>query len=238
VISEFSNWIKMSYRPVQSNVQTGGNAGFLLPPLAVIIVGLIVFGLLGQIKVSAVPPENSPAALQPEEPNQQQRPIAPLFTPEVQYWARKIGKWSQQWGVDANLVATVMQIESCGDPQARSNAGAMGLFQVMPFHFASEEDPYQPNTNAARGLAYLKSAFEARGGDIRLALAGYNAGIAGAKRAESAWPAETVRYVYWGVGIYEDARAGKWSSPTLEEWLAAGGASLCGQAASRLNDNP
>ncbi len=228
----------MSYRPVQSNVQTGGNAGFLLPPLAVVIVGLIVFGLLSQIEVVAVPADSPSSASQQEKPNQPKPSIAPLFTPEVQYWARKINAWSEQWGLDANLVATVMQIESCGDPQARSNAGAMGLFQVMPFHFASEEDPYQPSTNAARGLAYLKSALEARGGDIRLALAGYNAGIAGAKRAESAWPAETVRYVRWGMGIYEDARAGKRSSPTLEEWLAAGGASLCGQAASRLNANP
>ncbi len=160
--------------------------------------------------------------------------IAPLFTPEVQYWAPKIAAWSQQTGLDPNLIATVMQIESCGDPQATSSAGAMGLFQVMPFHFESGENPYDPAVNARRGLDYLRRALEARGGDPRLGMAGYNGGISGAQRPESQWAAETQRYVYWGVGIYLDARAGKERSPRLEEWLSHGGNSLCAQAAQNL----
>jgi hypothetical protein len=48
--------------------------------------------------------------------------LSPVFTPEVQYWADDIMRWSNAYGVDANLVATVMQIESCGDPQAVSLA--------------------------------------------------------------------------------------------------------------------
>jgi soluble lytic murein transglycosylase-like protein len=64
-----------------------------------------------------------------------------------------------------------MQIESCGDPRARSRAGAMGLFQVMPYHFAGGDDPYNPDTNAVRGLAYLKRSLDTANGDPRLALA-------------------------------------------------------------------
>jgi hypothetical protein len=164
--------------------------------------------------------------------------IALLFTPEVQYWADDIAAWSQQTGIDPNLIATVMQIESCGDPRARSGAGAMGLFQVMPYHFQEGEDPYKPATNALRGLDYLRQALEARGGVVRLGFAGYNGGITGAKRPESAWPNETQRYVYWGTGIYEDAIKGKSSSDRLDEWLGRGGASLCKQAAQRLGGNP
>ena len=160
--------------------------------------------------------------------------IAPLFTPEVQYWAENIAAWSEQTGIDANLIATVMQIESCGDARARSSAGAMGLFQVMPYHFESGEDPYKPATNARRGLDYLKSALDARGGVTRLGLAGYNGGITGAQRPESQWANETRRYVYWGMGIYEDAANGQSSSERLTEWLRSGGASLCAQAAQRL----
>lgn len=195
----------------------------LLPPIAVLIVGLMMAFVLGNLDLIAL------TALAVGSGQ-----IAPLFTPEIQYWEQDIVTWSDEWGLDPNLVATVMQIESCGNPRARSGAGAMGLFQVMPFHFAGNEDPYKPNTNAYRGLAYLRNALDARGGDPRLAFAGYNGGITGAKSPEYAWPAETVRYAYWGIGIYTDAKVGKDHSPRLDEWLAAGGASLCAKAAWSL----
>jgi soluble lytic murein transglycosylase-like protein len=166
------------------------------------------------------------------------RGIAPLFTPEVQYWSSNIVQWSQQTGIDANMIATLMQIESCGDPFAESSAGAMGLFQVMPYHFESGEDPYKPATNAQRGLDYLQRALAARDGVARLGFAGYNGGITGAKRPESQWTNETQRFVYWGTGIYQDAVKGKGHSERLEEWLGRGGASLCNQAAQRLGINP
>lgn len=163
--------------------------------------------------------------------------IAPLFTPEVQHWSMSIAQWSRQTGIDANLIATVMQIESCGDPFAKSSAGAMGLFQVMPYHFESGEDPYKPATNAQRGLNYLERALAARDGVVRLGFAGYNGGITGAKRPESQWANETKRYVYWGTGIYEDAARGRDTSERLNEWLERGGKSLCRQAAQRLGIN-
>jgi soluble lytic murein transglycosylase-like protein len=161
--------------------------------------------------------------------------LSPVFTPEVQYWAASIETWSAAAGVDPNLAATVMQIESCGDPLARSRSGAMGLFQVMPFHFYASDNPYDPDTNAARGLDYLQRSLETSFGDARLAFAGYNGGIGVIDRGEFSWAAETVRYVYWGSGIYSDAASGSGSSPRLDEWLNAGGASLCRQAHSRLS---
>ena len=82
--------------------------------------------------------------------------ISPIFTAEVQYWSTSILTWAAAAGLDPNLAATVMQIESCGDPLARSRAGAIGLFQVMPYHFAPGEYPYNPDTNALRGLDYLR----------------------------------------------------------------------------------
>ena len=41
-------------------------------------------------------------------------------------------------------------------------------------------------------------------------------------------------YYTWSTGIYEDAVAGAASSDILDQWLAAGGAGLCQQAAARL----
>jgi len=194
-----------------------------VPPLAVIIVSIVLFLILSQVKVAstATPPQNSSK-------------IAAFFAPEVRYWEPRIIAWSEEWNLDPNLVATVMQIESCGDPKALSSAGALGLFQVMPYHFSENEDPYKPKVNARRGLDYLKRALDAHGGDLKLALAGYNGGITGSKRPESDWSSEMLRYVYWGSGIYSDARRGKVKSDRLEEWLAAGGAGLCRQAALNI----
>jgi hypothetical protein len=53
-------------------------------------------------------------------------------------------------------------------------------------------------------------------------------------RSWESWPNETQRYFRWGSGIYADASTGNDTSETLQQWLAAGGASLCQQAASRL----
>lgn len=160
--------------------------------------------------------------------------LSPIFTREVQYWANDILRWADASSLDPNLVAVVMQIESCGDPFARSSAGAMGLFQVMPFHFATGENPYQPDTNARRGLDYLARSLNASRGNIRLALAGYNGGIGVIARGEWTWSAQTLRYVYYGAPIYEDARNGTTSSAKLEEWYRKYGAGLCRQASRRL----
>lgn len=160
--------------------------------------------------------------------------LSPIFTSTIHYWGASILAWSAELDLDPNLAATVMQIESCGDPRALSSAGAQGLFQVMPFHFYSTDDPFDPATNARRGLAYLAKALERAGGNPRLALAGYNGGVGLIGRAEWTWPAETKRYVFYGAPIYEDARAGMTISASLAEWYNAFGASLCRQAAQRL----
>ncbi len=200
----------------------------IIPPLAVLVLSslLLWFWFDASMHISGDIPLLSLGSAQTE--------IAPLFTPEVQYWASDIAAWADKRSLDPNMVATVMQIESCGDPQARSSVGAQGLFQVMPFHFETSENPLNPDTNAKRGLAHLNASLEAHGGDVRLAFAAYNAGINGSKRAEALWPAETIRYTRWAMGIYADAQTGEKHSPTLDEWLARGGASLCAQAAERL----
>jgi soluble lytic murein transglycosylase-like protein len=162
--------------------------------------------------------------------------LSPVFTPEIQYWKDSILRWAAALGLDPNLVAVVMQIESCGNPFARSSAGALGLFQVMPFHFMASDNPTTPDTNAARGLAYLKRSLAAAKNDARLALAGYNGGISVISRSEWSWPAETIRYTYWGSGIYSDASSGATGSPRLTEWLRAGGG-MCSRARQILGIN-
>ena len=158
--------------------------------------------------------------------------LSAVFLPAVRAWEKEIVRWSDGYGLDPNLVATVMQIESCGNPRAVSRSGAQGLFQVMPFHFSPGENMQNPEVNARRGLAYLAESLLQSEGDIVRALAGYNGGHGVITWDKSSWPAETRRYAYWGEGIYADAAAGRDASPRLEEWLAAGGSSLCDDASS------
>ena len=160
--------------------------------------------------------------------------ISPVFSREVQHWAPQIQEWSRMYGVDANQIATIMQIESCGDPYAESWVGAQGLFQVMPFHFEAHENMKDPDTNARRGINYFLGRLDQTNGDVGRSFAGYNGGHGAAGSPYDTWPEETKHYFYWATGIYEDAVAGKQISERLDEWMAAGGYSLCTQASQSL----
>jgi len=225
-----SNW-----QTAASTQGSGCLSGFIIPPLAVLLVGLLlvffVKGLNTPVQAESLPSlstvEERPAAIPSTS-------LSPIFTPEIHYWADSITRWAAASNLDPNLAAVVMQIESCGDPRATSRAGAMGLFQVMPFHFMAGENPYQPDTNALRGLGYLKRSLDTANGNARLALAGYNGGIGVISRGEWTWAAETARYVKYGFPIYQDASRGVTNSSALDEWYNRYGAGLCRQAAQRL----
>lgn len=206
---------------------SGCLSGYLLPPFAVFLIAclLTMIALKTPTQTSALPMQNPVTA---------STGLSPIFTREVQYWANDILRWAGASSLDPNLVAVVIQIESCGDPRATSSAGAMGLFQVMPFHFHFGENPYNPETNALRGLNYLARSLQTAQGNPRLALAGYNGGIGVIGRGEWTWSAQTVRYVQYGAPMYEDARAGVSQSRHVDEWYVKYGAWLCRQAAKRL----
>ena len=159
------------------------------------------------------------------------------FVEPVETWTPQVHRWADAYGLPVELVFVVMALESCGDPSARSGAGALGLFQVMPFHFQSGEDPLDPEVNAMRGLSYLRRSWEIAGGDAGLALAGYNGGHGVITRDPSTWAAETRRYVRWGTGILADLVAGRRPGPTFQAWLDAGGEGLCRRAALRASDD-
>ena len=217
-----------SYAQAAQTRSPGCLRRFLIPPLSVVLISTLL--IMGLNKIDIVEAETFVLSNNAIVTNKEG--IAPLFPPEVQAWEENILAWSSKYQLDPNLVATVMQIESCGYSMAESSAGAKGLFQVMPYHFQEGEDPFKPNTNAQRGLNYLRQARE-MGGNNRLALAGYNGGINGATKPQEEWPEETIRYVYWGLQIYKDAREGLNSSARLQEWLASGGASLCQLASNQ-----
>lgn len=160
--------------------------------------------------------------------------LAPFFTPEIRYWGEDIERWAAMYGVDPNLLATVMQIESCGHADISSVAGAQGLFQVMPFHFSQDENQTDPETNARRGASFLAECMDWGDQNPGKALACYNGGPGVLGRDFTRWPAETQRYYVWGGSIYLDARSRKTHSNALDNWMNAGGARLCELAAANI----
>ena len=85
---------------------------------------------------------------------------------------------SQQYGVRPAIVQAVIDAESHGDPAAVSRAGAQGLMQLMPA--TSEQygvlNAFDPAANVEAGTHYLADLLHRYHGDLRLALAAYNAG--------------------------------------------------------------
>lgn len=88
-----------------------------------------------------------------------------------------IARTAQSFRVDPALVKAVVATESNFEVAAVSRVGAQGLMQLMP-ETAQEMGvlaPFRPSENVRGGVRYLREMLD-RYGDIRLALAAYNAG--------------------------------------------------------------
>jgi soluble lytic murein transglycosylase-like protein len=89
---------------------------------------------------------------------------------------------SSRFAIPEHWIRAVMRVESAGNPQAVSRAGAMGLMQVMPRtwaelrqHYGLGPDPFEPRDNILAGTAYLRAMLD-RYGTVGAMLAAYNAG--------------------------------------------------------------
>ena len=91
---------------------------------------------------------------------------------------RLIKQAADKYRLPPALVKAVTATESGFNPQAHSHAGACGLMQLMPATAAEMEvaDIYDPEQNINGGARYLRYLINAFDGDVKLAVAAYNAG--------------------------------------------------------------
>lgn len=113
-------------------------------------------------------------------------------------YAKEISLAARNNGIDTLLLTAVVKIESRFDAAAVSPRGAVGLMQIRPDQELGD-DPQQlldPARNLQRGAAYLRNMLDLFGGDLRLALAAYNAGPNAVRRFGGTPPyAETEAFV-------------------------------------------
>ena len=85
---------------------------------------------------------------------------------------------ASKYGVDVNLLKAIGKAESAFDASVVSQAGAIGVMQLMPATAASlgVADPYDARENIMGGASYIAGLLKKYGGDVSLALAAYNAG--------------------------------------------------------------
>jgi transglycosylase-like protein with SLT domain len=86
---------------------------------------------------------------------------------------------SERYKVDHSIIRAIIMAESSYNLMATSEKGAEGLMQLMP-NTARElgvTDSFNPTQNIHAGARYFKKLLKRYKGNVRLALAAYNAGI-------------------------------------------------------------
>ncbi|RTT80410.1 hypothetical protein DY963_32115 [Pseudomonas aeruginosa] len=110
-------------------------------------------------------------------------------------YARLIQRYAHQVRMSPTLVTLMIHEESRFNPTAVSPKGAKGLMQLMDA--VSEElgvDPFDPESNIRGGTKHLARLYRAFGGNLKLAIAAYNAGEGAVRK-------------YGGIPPYEETQS-------------------------------
>jgi soluble lytic murein transglycosylase-like protein len=127
---------------------------------------------------AAAPDTPNPALSAVPAPPNASHPTDPArLTPPLQPYGEAVAEASRRHGLDPKLLHAVVVVESAYRPDACSPAGACGLTQLMPgtARDLGVHDRFDPVESLRGGADYLARQIR-RFGDLRLALAAYNAG--------------------------------------------------------------
>jgi len=112
--------------------------------------------------------------------------------------------------IDPALIKAIIMAESGYNARAVSKKGAKGLMQLMPetARALGVEDIFNPHQNITGGVQYFKQMVDRFDGDVKLALAAYNAGSRNVRYYKGIPPFKATRYyikkVFKYYQIYKD----------------------------------
>lgn len=123
---------------------------------------------------------------------------------------RGIAEIARANGLEPALVAAIISVESDFNARAVSRRGARGMMQLMPatareLGVGNIDDPWE---NIEGGARYFREKLARFGGDLRLALAAYNAGEGAVRQFGGVPPyPETIGFVSEVIARYHALRA-------------------------------
>jgi soluble lytic murein transglycosylase len=120
-----------------------------------------------------------------------------------------VAQYAEEYRLSPALVMAVIKAESDFNPIVISKAGAVGLMQLIPETAIQHgvRNLYDTRDNIAGGARHLRYLLDRYHGNVRLALAAYNAGERKVDRYRQIPPfKETRAYVKKVMGFYRDYR--------------------------------
>ena len=107
---------------------------------------------------------------------------------------QEIADAAAEFGVEPRLLAALAQVESSFGQEEVSEAGALGVMQLMPDTAAAlGVNARDRRDNIRGGAKYLRQMLDLFGGDVDLAVAAYNAGPQAVKDAHGVPPYQETR---------------------------------------------
>lgn len=156
------------------------------------------------------------AAIEPEDTF---KPIpAPPPGPAVPPYTELVNAAASKYSVDADLISSVIAVESNFDPKAVSRKNARGLMQLLPETAGrlGVKNILDPAENIDAGTRYLKELLQLYNNDLALTLAAYNAGPDKVQLYGRNVPPfrETISYVRQVSHTYAKAKSSSPSKPS------------------------
>jgi len=200
---------------------------------AVVVAG---FGLVHLMQTRQVPLRPASAAV-----------TIPWLPDTVKRWNSPISEMAKKYNIDPNFLAIIITMESGGYSKAKSEAGAIGLMQLMPSTAKDVASRYlkqprtqydltDPKTSIEFGAAYLALLRKEFGSynqgpswnsTVELVAAGYNGGPSAANsldQGKGLHDTQTVVYSRDAFNMWRERHAS--SSPTFDRWKERGGSAL------------
>lgn len=154
----------------------------------------------------------------------------------MQTWSTDLERWAQLLSIEANYLAIVMQLETCGNPDFIGADGRVGLFAVPQDRFQAGEEFADPEINAMRAAELITQCQSLTGNDPGQTYTCYRSNTDSTQVDFGGWSEAMQQRFLWSMGMYGDTQMNAVESAALNHYLVTGGGiDVCNQAHAVLD---